>query len=557
MRRAVAAAARYQGESRAMSNSAAAAPARRSPWPLLGLGLLVALAAFLRLWGLSWLPSPAGDEGNWTVYALELDEGRDSPMPARASFVSLLYARLIAVSMNLLGPSFMAARLVGASALLVSLPLVFMLVRGLAGARAALASTAVLALHPWSVLWSRTAAVPYALALAVMAVGPLVFVDGCARRSAARIVVAIQVIALGAQFSPLTVVAALACAGWSVLPACRWVLRSPWTYISVTVAAAHVAPVVRSAAAIADDPVNPWGDLGTRLATYAHAVGTGLAGEATIRHFTNDALPATAAWPLVVPVLVLVWCAARVGPPAGGVGGFSVWYMALSVLAVPLLLAPGRQWYLARIDSERYLFAFIPAAALAAGAAAAAGGRIPLLALAFIGWIGLSTSRAAWGLVRGGAEDRGVLVFEGGEAYRGWKVGSERVPIATQIRDAILNDMGPTGATVLLADSTFHVLRFASWGTGLRVHDIRGSAVPAAGPDGRRYCVLWSREQLGRGALKEVRKSNARLRWLMHEEYKDARLVRAIVQPNGFPLIEVWRADADTSDDARARDISE
>jgi len=50
----------------------------------------------LHFYGLGWLPSPAGDEGNWALYGSRILAGQPVALAPDAAFVSLLYARLIA-----------------------------------------------------------------------------------------------------------------------------------------------------------------------------------------------------------------------------------------------------------------------------------------------------------------------------------------------------------------------------------------------------------------------------------------------------------------------------
>src|SRR5687767_10101262 len=81
---------------------------------------LLAAAACLRLWGLEWLPSPAGDEGNWTRYGLQILRGEAAALDEDAAFVSMLYAHLIAGLMAVFGPGFFASRVVNALAVLAA-----------------------------------------------------------------------------------------------------------------------------------------------------------------------------------------------------------------------------------------------------------------------------------------------------------------------------------------------------------------------------------------------------------------------------------------------------
>jgi len=81
---------------------------------------ILAAAACMRLWALGWLPSPAGDEGNWTTYGLQILRGEPAALDQNAAFVSMLYAHLIAGLMALFGPGFFASRVVNALAVLAA-----------------------------------------------------------------------------------------------------------------------------------------------------------------------------------------------------------------------------------------------------------------------------------------------------------------------------------------------------------------------------------------------------------------------------------------------------
>src|SRR5687767_11359137 len=114
--------------------------------------LLLGLA--LRLPGLGWFPSPAGDEGNWAAYGLEISRGRPAQLAPDAAFVSLLYAHLIAASIRVFGVTFVATRIVGVLGIAVAMVASYMVLTSLGARRAGLAVAAVLAVHPWAVMYS-------------------------------------------------------------------------------------------------------------------------------------------------------------------------------------------------------------------------------------------------------------------------------------------------------------------------------------------------------------------------------------------------------------------
>ena len=206
--------------------------------------IVLAVAAVLRLSGLGWLPSPAGDEGNWTLYGLRILHGEPAALAPDAAFVSLLYARLIAVSMSVLGPTFTAARLVGALAVLLAIVVVYLVFGWLGSWRAGLAAAAMIAVHPWAVLYARIASVPYGLAFALLVAGPLLFAAGVLRERMAMVAAGVLVTGSAIHFSPLSLVGAAACGLFALHPARRWVLRRPATWIAVALTAVHVGPVL-------------------------------------------------------------------------------------------------------------------------------------------------------------------------------------------------------------------------------------------------------------------------------------------------------------------------
>jgi hypothetical protein len=511
------------------------------------LGLL-AVAAAVRLYGLGWLPSPAGDEGNWTLYGLRMLQGRPVALAPDAAFVSLLYARLIAASMAVLGHTFFASRLIGVIAVLASLVAVYAVLGGLGSWRAGLAAAAVLALHPWAILYARVSSVPYALALGLMTAGPVLFAAGVLRRRLSLVCAGILLVSGAIHFSPLALVAAAACAGFLVWPEHRWVLGRVATWVTAAIAAAHAAPVLLGAAHVAQaapDLAQP-GSFWMHLGGYAHMMGTGLMGEATLRHFTSAALPARIATLLVLPLLAVVVLAARGSTPPL-LGRFAELYFACGLLLTPLILAPGRNWYLPANHMDRYLFALLPGFALLAGELAWRNRRGRDFALALVlGWLALGTARAAVALLKGGGVDHGELIFDGGGGYRGWLVSDRPRATAFRIRDAVLREAAGKPAALLVADRVFMPLVFAMDGTSVVVHDVRRTPIPPE-EGGLYFVVLWPDTVLSVGhpptANPKYVDSNRRLRERMGRLFHQVRLVEPIRQPDGSPLLEIWRAE--------------
>jgi hypothetical protein len=524
------------------------APGLRRHLPFL---IILAGGIGLRLWGLSWLPSPAGDEGNWTLYAFRIRNGLPTALEKDAAFVSLLFAHLIAAIMTVLGPSFFAARLVSALAALLTVVAGYVVPSKLGSLRAGLVTAMFLAVHPWTVLYGRIASVPYTLALLVVTAGPLLFVAGLRRRRIVLAAAGIQVLALGAHFSPLTVIAPLACALFALRAEHRWVFAHWLTYASAIVGVLHALPVVLSAsriaqaAALVDEPGSFW----PRLGGFLHMVLTGLGGEATLRHFTNAALPP---WPaLVVALPVLAFGALSFTTAArrdGVLGGFAPFYLAVALLVMPLVLAPGRNWYLPANHMDRYLFAVLAPFALCVGEVAATWTRgRRLLVVGYLGWLLVGcTGRAAYAYLGQGGVDHGELIFDGGGGYRGWLVSEEPRATVVQVRETVLREVGHGGAAILVADRVFIPLELVLMGSGLAVHDVRRTTIPPR-PDGRYFVLVWPEGVLSVGnpptANPKYVASNRRLRERMHRLFHRVRLVKTLRQRDGSPLLEIWRAE--------------
>jgi len=508
---------------------------------------LLAVAAVLRLFGLGWLPSPAGDEGNWTLYALRILHGEPAALAPEASFVSLLYARLIALSMSVLGPTFTAARLVGATAVLVAIVVVYLVLGWMGSWRAGLAAAAVVAVHPWAVFYARIASVPYGLAFALLLVGPVVFAAGVLRQRMAMVGAGILVTGVAIHFSPLSLVGAAACGLFLLHPSHRWVLRRPVTWIAGAITALHVAPVLLGAARVAEAaPDLPQiASFWPHLFGYAHMTGTALMGEATLRHFTSVAMPAAAATVLLVPLAVLAWLAVA-GPAPPLLGRFAELYFAAGVVLSPLILAPGRNWFLPANHMDRYLFAVLPGLVLLAGEAAWRNRRVRTAAVVLLlGWLAVCTGRAAVAFLVGSGVDHGELIFDGGGGYRGWLVSDRPRATMMRIRDTVVREAAGGPATVLVADRVFIPLVFAMEGTGIPVFDVRRTQVPPR--RGPYFVVLWPDAVLSIGhpptAPPKYVESNRHLRDRMTRLFHRAAMVEAFRQRDGAPLLEIWRAE--------------
>lgn len=524
----------------------------RNHWPL---AVLVVLALALRLWSLDAIPNPSGDEGNWTWFAYDLLKGRPVQLPPDARFVSLAFARLIAVSFALSGPSFASARMVCVVGVVVAMVVAYLACSAMGARRAAMVIALFLAVHPWSVLWSRTVSVPYAMALATGTAGPLALVAALrARRRVVRsvgLVASAQLLFLGVHFSPLALIALVACAGWMLVCAQhRRVLRTPAPWVALGLGLLHVVPVLRDAMTVAERgttrPSHWFEQFGLRLYTYVRTVLGGLSGEATLRHFTGGDLPLP--WEIVVTV-VLVCVVVAVGwggdrscaVPEGELRSFGWWYFGLSLVGLPVLLAPARTWNLPAIDAERYLFTVLAPFFIVMGAAAERGRRRWLTTLGIAGYLLFGpTARAAHAFIAGGGPDSGAYLLLGGRGYRGWKVTRERRAVPWLIQQEVDRVARRTPATILVADYAFHPVHFANVETPYPTVDIAKFPMPSR-PGERFFFVLWSDGLLAPGFSPSwVVEWNRRLRREMHQKFEQVRLVRRFVQPDGSPLFELW-----------------
>jgi len=520
-------------------------------------GALLALAAVaigVRFAWIGAIPGPAGDEANWANWALALHRHQPVDMPTEASFVSLAFARLIAFAFEVAGPSFAVARSVNAVASLLAVIAIYAAFRSIGRPRAAIVSAAFLAVHPWCVAWSRTAAVPYAIALATSVVGASSFVVGIERRKPRLVALGIIVVAFGAHVSPLTIVSALACASLVIAPEHRYLLKQPSTYVALAIGAAiAVMPALGAlhAASTVSAPERSISILG-RVLRYSHMVGTGLAGEATLRHFGHAALPVpVASLTAIVPIAAIALSCRR---DASTVGRLGLAWLGLGVVLVPLVLSQGRQWYLPDIDRERYLFALLPGLAFVVGevsdASRTRGMRIA--GAAVVALVAVATVRLSVDAFRGGGPDRGSDVFAGGEAYRGFR-GSDvlRAPVES-VADIILAELPEYSGIVLseaaLRPISFAVLRRLSPGRGglPRYFFAESEYYPDPYTHSGSLAFVVYAERLfpvdgPTSAYGEH--ENRRLRERMYRDYADVRRIGVVRQPNGEPLIEVFRAE--------------
>lgn len=521
------------------------------------LALIVVVVLALRLPWLGALPNPSGDEGNWTLFGLDLLDGRAPRMAPDARFVSTLFARLIALSFRLFGLSFASARAVLVAGLTLSAVAAALTARRLGLPRAGLVIAALLAVHPWSVLWSRTVVVPYALALGLAVLAPLLVVLAARTASTLTIILAAQCLALAIHFTPLALIPIAASLLWLATSPYRPLLRRPAAWAAAALASLHLVPVLYGAATVVgQQQVHParWLiRLGARLHVFALTVGGGWTGEASLRHFTGEPVSRPVEWLLAALALALALYALRPAvrsPAADDLARFARIHLVVAVLGLPLLLATARPWNLPAIDTDRYLFATLAPFILALGVLAESPSRVArhLPALAALYFLAGPTQRAARFFLAGGSPDAGFFTLAGGGGYRGWKSSRERVALPVQFRAEVDRLRGPRRALVLMADYALHPIQFTNQRGGSWCHDVSLGPPPEL-PGALVVFITWSDGLLGPtfGPPEELAHYRL-LRTIMHSDrYRSLRRERVWTQPDGSPLIELWSAERATT----------
>jgi hypothetical protein len=508
---------------------------------------LVALGLALRLPALDRVPNPSGDEGNWTWIAYDLYAHRPASLPPDASFVSLAFARMIALAYALVGPSFAAARGVLVVAMTMALVASWALARRLAAPRAAWVIALVLAMHPWSVLWSRTATVPYALSLALAVVAPLAALDALQKGCAWRTLLASQLLGASMHFSPLGVIPIVAVfvEVWRTAahhaPAHRW----PWRVLAAVSGALHVVPMLIAAFGVVrlhdTHTRHYFSAFACRVYVYLRSTLGALDGEATLRHFTGTEATLMGELSLAAAAVVVIVATLRGTSP---LARYARTHLALAFVGLPLVLAPARPWNLPAIDAERYGFVVLAPFALCLGALAERSRRARIVvAGALLLFAATPTARLGEYFVHRGSPDRGFYTLAGGGGYRGWKITREPVALPVLLRREVDRVRGSEPAQIVVADYAFHPLHFVNAEGGSPTTDIlKFSLTPRPGV--LHAFVLWSDGLFAPGfAPRDSIDGNAQLGALMRSSrFRALRRGRVFTQPDGSPLCELWFA---------------
>ncbi len=523
---------------------------------------VLALALVLRLPWLDAVPNPNGDEGNWFAYALDLSAGREVALPATARFVSTLFARMIAASFRVFGQSFFAARLVPTVGLVAALVALRFLTLAINAPRFGLALAALAAVHPWSVLWSRTVTVPYALSFGLCLCAPLATITALRDGGYPRWVTAGLLHAIGLHFSPLAAASIVATGAYFVSrrQRARWSASARPALVAAACALLVSAPILRSAYGVAEDgasrQVTFFDNLGPRVAVFLRTTMGSPLGEPTVRHFTGRHFSAPGeAFAALAGLALVVFSLSRpktpapssrdVSTPRDELATLTRWHLVVALCLLPLLLAPVRPWNLPAIDSERYLWVLLaPVCTAVATLTETPRWRwLPWLLAAYL--LSVPTARCAWFFSRRGGPDLGFYTLAHGGGARGWKVSEDREVLPLAIVDAVDADRRLRPATLVMADYAWNPLyAFASRRPGLRVVDLSKYPLTLS-PGDRHYFLLWSAGLLSPDHFPpEPTRENRHLGETMRSPYyMSATLLRRFVQAGGTPLCEVWSTE--------------
>jgi hypothetical protein len=522
---------------------------------------VIALGAFLHLYRLDVWPSPAGDEMNWFLMGVDVHEGRTPHLSEAGAFVPALFAYVVGAGFAGGSVDWWHARIVVAVAI-VLLAIVAYAMCMLAGRpRAALFLLAWRLLAPWSLAWSRTTSVPYALATAIGTVGAIAFFMAIDARSSVRravgIVVSTQLLVLAFCGSPL---AGLWAVGAGIVLLIhrdrRALLLSPGPAVALVLALVEVVPIVRGALKVAAAHGATWTGVtsyvGERTWNYLTAIADGLDGMATIQHFAWGRCASPAPSTVIFAATRLATCAllalaihscvrrtARSADPWGLRGAIM---FGVAIVGTPVLLAPARDWGLGTIDTDRYAFAWSLPAALIVGALAEVAPRRGRLVPAIVStWI-VGPGSALWTLWQVNASiDCGVARADGG-AWRGVQVAEGPRSIPEWLADATVR-ASPDGSLPLVVDDFFG-LRAVE--ISLRARGAKNAVVfPKHGdggepllPEGPFLVAMWPPSRFAPGMHWGNDVANTRLRASMPG--RETKLVAAAKQPGGAPLLELW-----------------
>lgn len=545
--------------------------------PLLAFVAVLSLAAAAYFVRCGDVPSASGDEGNWMALGHRLLHGLPVRLGPDARFVTTAFARLISWAFRIRGDvTIGAARAVLGVSLIAGYVALFVVAWRMRARAVGVAIVALVALHPWTVWWSRSAVAPYAISLVIAMLGPLAWVHAITKyREAERgpgepprepafvrhlgLIVAGQVLVSGLHFSPFSLIALVSCALYALVSRDgRQALRTPGPWLALLGVFLHALPIASDVRTVVNQarPSPRFADFSRRAQNLVRSIIDGFSGEQTLRDYVGDNAYMTLglsptrviAVAVLLGALVLALYRARredpaASPSANALRRFAPLYFVCSLVLLPLILAPARDWWLATIDSERYLFVLLAPAALLVGSTLVRAPRAgAVLAAALCAYFAFGPNRrAAQYFWNGGGPDHGYFSAHRGGGYRGYKVLAGPRSLTTAIYRACRDESRGEPMSIAFNDYAFHPIRVL-----IRVkpdHNLNSVYLrDTALERGRRLCIpVWPEVMFTNGHIPGFAvQQNRWTRDYVLRRMDDSRRIAAWSQPNGFPLVEVY-----------------
>lgn len=533
----------------------------RSSAPYVAASALFLVGLFVHFGKLGDIPSPAGDETNWLGLGLGISRGEDVALKPDAQFVSQTLGHLIAFGFRIFGPSFFAGRFVPAALVVACAAIVLLICFERRAFAMGLTASAFLLLHPWSIAWSRTVSVPYALSLSLMVLTPLVWIRAIeVTRPGARtvaMILAMQLWPLSLHFSPLGAIAGMACLSWTALTARRKLFLSPAFWLAAALAVAHGLPLVLQALGVAklQHPRSTEVDA-EKLANYSAVLSDYLSGESTIRHFTSARMygadlellrTIVAVWAVCVAIYLVRHSAVRGRAPLQyGMAGLCIVLSAGAVVGLPIALAGARPWWLPGISADRYGFVLVACLCLSAACAAQISRYGQVLALAgFFLFVAIRTPQMVEATWNGNRADTGTSIENGG-GWRGWRITDARKSTVREVWET-LDHVVPANQslTVLAHGFGFQALCFETLIRNNPKNVCRKATKSWTNIPKEHYVALavWHDDAFARNySPKGVMQTNQSLRRRFLSRYPQIEHQQTFREPNGEALFDLYVA---------------
>lgn len=535
------------------------------------LVLLLSFGAFAYFFRVGDVPSASGDEGNWMAMGHRFYLGLPTRLGPDSRFVTTAFARMISLAYRVGGVSIGAARSVLGVSVLVGLVAIYAVSARMKSRALGLTLCALLATHPWTVWWSRSVVVPYAIALMTAVLGPLAWVlaTSAYREPAAdpraqwkrhlALIAAGQILVSALHFTPFGLLPLLACALWSLAARDgRASLRTLGPWLSLGAVIAHAIPILLDVFSVVNqaNPSPRFVDFDRRWRNFVRSIVDGYSGEQTLRDYVGDnaytplgLTPSRATVvALVLAALVVAFVKRRDGEEtlsasARSLRNFAPLYFFVALVFFPLVLAPARDWWLATIDSERYFFALLAPGALLVATLVLSDKRAgAVMAALLAAYFALGPNlRAARYFASGGGPDHGYYSAHRGGGYRGYKVMRGARTVTTAIHEACRDVARGEPVTIAFNDYAFHPVRVL-----IRVkpdHNITSVYIrDAALPQGRLLCVpVWPEAMFTAGHIPgSAVQQNRWMRQYALQRMDEPRRIAEWSQPNGAPLLDLY-----------------